>query len=144
MGAIHCGHVGSIKGMHLYILYISPSRKVGYSSDNSIITGASPRNAKPAAGILTASRFIVGYRGILKPRTHPPLRTRHVKLGSGGRAARVWRDPPWRFRRASGLVSVGNALQREDARHYRGTSLVRKRTALGPYSRTIPRVIGGF
>ena len=26
---------------------------------------------------------------------------------------------------------------------YRGTSLIRKRTALGPYSRTMPRVLGG-
>ena len=27
---------------------------------------------------------------------------------------------------------------------YRGTSLIRKRTLLGPYSRPMPRVLGGF
>jgi len=41
------------------------------------------------------------------------------------------------------LIVVG-AERRVVSRAYRGTSLSRKRTPLGPYRRPMPRVLGGF
>jgi hypothetical protein len=44
---------------------------------------------------------------------------------------------------ACGLGSSQRRRRFAESGRYRGTSLVRKRTPLGPYRRSIPRVLGG-
>ena len=51
----------------------------------------------------------------------------------------IQRHPLWHRRRRR-RRSIGT---RNSAHTYRGTLLTRKRTPLGPYSRTMPRVLGG-
>ena len=41
-------------------------------------------------------------------------------------------------------ASLGSKVAPLPLEGYRGTSLVGKRTPLGPYLRTMPRVLGGF
>ena len=84
----------------------------------------------------------------IKTAPPPPLRCRSTDP-IGGRGARSVRKGEKGVlgrpggRRGRGVFKRKAFIDSKKADMYRGTSLIRKRTPLGPYRRPMPRVLGG-